>query len=409
MTLIVFSASMLLLFVAGCHAQLTSSTCQAVPKVPGVNQEPSDPTKYGKCTGALDSHVVSTGSNWCAFNGMGYWPAGPAPKAKQCLKFGRMTVYRGPIYGSQPDHKGACNATLVGSNESSVVAVSTKYLKTAQGGWVADKGACGQCMCIHVRGVDDKYNPGVKYQSAKAHFGLTFLAKVGDRCGECEDDHIDILMDRPVSYAPWSPSSPGENNHAQYVNALPGLRGFGDPWIMRGGDFSPEAVGTWVSDWQFVPCNWNHNKCAALMKDMGYSQVYTPQPTVGVESSSMRVVNKPTVALPWSTPSTATATATNSPASGKPAGSSISTKPTPAATATQAAAAGPKTKKATKPHPMPAVAAYAMCGGMGAGCDAVASANQCQDVQWAVCPPGHGCSRNDKWWWMCVPGAVAQS
>lgn len=181
MTLIVFSASMLLLFVAGCHAQLTSSTCQAVPKVPGVNQEPSDPTKYGKCTGALDSHVVSTGSNWCAFNGMGYWPAGPAPKAKQCLKFGRMTVYRGPIYGSQPDHKGACNATLVGSNESSVVAVSTKYLKTAQGGWVADKGACGQCMCIHVRGVDDKYNPGVKYQSAKAHFGLTFLAKVSSR------------------------------------------------------------------------------------------------------------------------------------------------------------------------------------------------------------------------------------
>lgn len=56
-------------------------------------------------------------------------------------------------------------------------------------------------------------------------FALFPPLQVGDRCGECEDDHIDILMDRPVSYAPWSPSSPGENNHAQYVNALPGRHG----------------------------------------------------------------------------------------------------------------------------------------------------------------------------------------
>jgi hypothetical protein len=43
------------------------------------------------------------------------------------------------------------------------VAVSTKYLKTAQGGWVADKGACGACMCIHLHGADNEYNTGVKW------------------------------------------------------------------------------------------------------------------------------------------------------------------------------------------------------------------------------------------------------
>lgn len=51
---------------------------------------------------------------------------------------------------------------LEGSNETAMVAVSTKYLKTSQHGWVDDKGSCGRCMCIHVRGVDNLYNPGVK-------------------------------------------------------------------------------------------------------------------------------------------------------------------------------------------------------------------------------------------------------
>jgi hypothetical protein len=94
------------------------------------------------------------------------------------MKFGRMTVYRGPIWGSEPAHKGACNATLVGSNEIAMVAVSTKYLKTAQHGWVDDKGSCGKCMCVHIRGVDDLYNSGVSYYHAKQYFGLTFLAQV---------------------------------------------------------------------------------------------------------------------------------------------------------------------------------------------------------------------------------------
>jgi hypothetical protein len=106
--------------------------------------------------------------------------------------------------------------------------------------------------------------------------------QVGDRCGECEDDHIDVLLDTPVSYAPYDPANPKENQHARYVNSFPGLRGFGNPWAMRGGHSAPESVGTWVSDWQWVPCEGSsHTTCADLMRSMGYQQVWTPQMTVG--------------------------------------------------------------------------------------------------------------------------------
>ena len=140
---------------AAAAATKPAATCD-VPDVPGVDQSPSNPAAYGRCTNAIEPHVASSGSNWCAFGAnrpkaFGAWPAGPSPAAKRCLKFGRMTVYRGPLYGSEPRHKGACNVDLVGSNESAVVAVSTKYLKTAQHGWAEDKGSCGKCMCVHIR------------------------------------------------------------------------------------------------------------------------------------------------------------------------------------------------------------------------------------------------------------------
>lgn len=79
-----------------------------VPFAPGVDQGPSDPAQYGKCTSAVDQHIVGP-SNWCQFGRLGQWPSGPTRKAQQCLKNGRMTVYRGPVLGSEPNHKGACN------------------------------------------------------------------------------------------------------------------------------------------------------------------------------------------------------------------------------------------------------------------------------------------------------------
>jgi hypothetical protein len=114
-------------------------------------------------------------------------------------------------------------------------------------------------------------------------FCLLGHVQVGDRCGECEDEHIDVLLDRPFAYAPYSPDNAAENTNAKYANSLPGPRGFANPWSMRGGStFSPEAVGTWVSDWQWVPCeSFTHTSCAQLMTKMGYTNVWTPMATPG--------------------------------------------------------------------------------------------------------------------------------
>jgi len=275
------------------------------------------------------------------------------------------------VFGSEPNHKGACAVDLAGSNETAVVAVSTKYLKTSQGGWADEKGACGQCMCVHMRGVDNKYNPGVKFYAAKQHFGLTFLGKVADRCGECEDEHIDVLLDRPLSYAPYDPASPKENANAVYANSLPGPRGFGRPGAMRAGDQSPETVGTWVADWNFVPCEgWSHKRCAGLMKGLGYSGVETPKAAPGVDSQTLKKVKQAIGRRPW-------------------------------------APERPRAQAVPKPGaPLPTVEAHQQCGGRATpACLAVESPRQCEDAQWANCADGHKCVRDTKWWWACVPAS----
>jgi hypothetical protein len=94
------------------------------------------------------------------------------------MKFGRASIYRGPVYGSSPQHKAACDKVLRGDNDHAMVAVSTKYLKTYQGGWAGDKGACDRCMCVRIHGGDDEYNKGIQKENARKHLGLTFLAKV---------------------------------------------------------------------------------------------------------------------------------------------------------------------------------------------------------------------------------------
>jgi hypothetical protein len=82
--------------------------------------------------------------------------------------------------------------------------------------------------------------------SSLLHFGLTPAippcAQVADRCSECPDDQIDILQDRPFSWAPFDPKKPDNNPNAKYVNARDGLRGFRDPDAMRG---TGEAARVW--------------------------------------------------------------------------------------------------------------------------------------------------------------------
>ena len=56
---------------------------------------------------------------------------------------------------------------------------------------------------MRVHGADVAYNPGADRAAVKRLVGLAFAAKVGDRCAECEDDHVDALLDRPLAYAPY--------------------------------------------------------------------------------------------------------------------------------------------------------------------------------------------------------------
>lgn len=165
-----------LLVLSAAASVSAGSPCKAIPSVK-ADQSPTKPQEYGKCTNAMEKGYNKKESHWCRFNRLGPWPAAPPASAKKCLKFGRMTIYRGPIYGSSPAQKGACNAMLHGG-DAAMVALSTKYLKTYQGGWTSDKGACGQCMCIRMAGGDVGYNPGLQKDKAQKHIGLTFLGKV---------------------------------------------------------------------------------------------------------------------------------------------------------------------------------------------------------------------------------------
>lgn len=280
----------LVLAIAAAPLALADGNCGQVPYVKGMDQSPSYANQWGLCTGAVEN--IHGWSHWCKAGQMGMWPAPPTAQAQKCLKYGRTTIYRGPIYGSSYGHKAACNLRLKGNDRAAMVAVSTKYLKTYQGGWAGDKGACGQCMCVRLHGGDDKFNTGLQKDAASKHIGLTFLAQVGDRCGECEDDHIDLLQDRPLTFAPFNPAVQNDNYNAPYVNAKDGLRGFSDPSYMRGSQFSLENVGAWTSDWQWVPCSYTHDQCANLMRGMGYGTVFTPKWTEGVDSFSMRPISQ---------------------------------------------------------------------------------------------------------------------
>lgn len=235
----------------------------AVPGVPGVDSSASDPASYGSCTRAVEPQIRHR-SHWCIFNRMGSYPEFPNDATRGSLKFGRMTSYRGPINGSSPQHLAACKTQLLGSRTHASVAVSTKYLKTYQGGWASNTGACGKCMCISILGADDAYNTGLQRWAVARRKGSSFMGRVIDRCGECPDDAIDILQDMPYSYAPtWPPDNPG----ACTANALPGPRVF----EVTSGATSAEAVGTWTALWQFVPCEWTHSKCASFVASFGYS------------------------------------------------------------------------------------------------------------------------------------------
>lgn len=62
----------LLALLAAAASAAAQSKCAQIPNVDGADQSPSDPANYGKCTGALEKHVLENNfSHWCKFNQLG--------------------------------------------------------------------------------------------------------------------------------------------------------------------------------------------------------------------------------------------------------------------------------------------------------------------------------------------------
>lgn len=246
-----------------------SSVDRYIPSVPGVDRSPSlDIGLDGRCTRAVEAFAQTT-SHWCKFNRTVSWPPFAADDpARRVYKFGRLTVYNGPILAQ----KFACNVDGIGSDRYATVALSTRYLKTWQGGWnPTSKGACGRCVCVTLYGGDVAYNRGLQRWVVAKYRGLSFMGKVGDRMGEGSDQSIDILLDRPFAYA-W----PGpENPNARRVNGLRGLRAF----TRVSGPEAPHSVGTWTALWNFAPCAWTHADCARLASNVTSLTTRTPSIT----------------------------------------------------------------------------------------------------------------------------------
>jgi hypothetical protein len=182
--------------------------------------------------------VMKKQSHWCKKGSILGNPRKPV------LKYGRQTVFNGPI-GKQ---KGWCGKILKGSNDAAGVALSTKYINLKS--ISPHSPYCGKCLCIRVLGHDEKINKSPP-RAAKKYYGTIFKGIVMDMCSECEDDHIDILTDRPYSAAPvnkWNP-------YAKHYNSIRGTRKI--PVDLAYG------VGVWKTEWNFVPCN---TKCELFFR-----------------------------------------------------------------------------------------------------------------------------------------------
>jgi hypothetical protein len=213
-------------------AGLPAVCSSVVPEVDGVDQSPTQPAQYGACTAAVGAAVAAS-SPWCktAFKA---FPSVPGALAKNCLKFGRVTPFRGPvrvaagglpwcvreegpqahargqprrgtqlagrrpppcrpfhprpaarapkILGSDAAHARACGAQVVGSDARAYVTVSSKYLTPKQGAASTEPGACAKCMCLRLSGADTAARPDASLETVVKFTGLTLAAQVGDRC-----------------------------------------------------------------------------------------------------------------------------------------------------------------------------------------------------------------------------------
>jgi hypothetical protein len=188
---------------------------------------------YGKCKKIAKDMFAK--SHWCSRPALTGKPSRPG------LKYGRQSIFSGPV-GKQ---QGWCGKILRGSNTTAVIAISSKYLPLH--GVSPNSQYCGKCMCVRVRGPDETTNPHYPKVATK-YAGKIFKGIVHDMCPECEDDHIDVLADRPYTQSPQDRWNPNAKMH----NAIPGPRII--PHNVAYG------VGIWKVEWNFVPCATNCQK-----------------------------------------------------------------------------------------------------------------------------------------------------
>jgi hypothetical protein len=184
---------------------------------------------YGSCD-AVDRRVQETG-HWCK---KPPFKESPLHDRKR-FKYGRQTTFTGPL----GIHKGWCQEPLKGSEHFAAVAISTKYIPMRTES--PHSPYCGACVCVQVVGTDETTNP---YPPANAshYFGTIIKGKVIDLCPECGDDQIDILADRPYTYAPTTPDNP----KASAFNSVKGRRAIPTDTVF--------GVGIWKVQWNFVGC-----------------------------------------------------------------------------------------------------------------------------------------------------------
>ncbi len=73
-------------------AAVTAGTCDGMSYVKGADHSATG-GNVGRCNQIEPNSAKS--SHWCKGPALRSWPDGPNGKAKQCMKFGRLTAYRG--------------------------------------------------------------------------------------------------------------------------------------------------------------------------------------------------------------------------------------------------------------------------------------------------------------------------
>lgn len=232
-----------------------ASAAGTLPRLPKLDQSPSTPGKYGQCEAIQPQFRVS--SHWCKLNEVKFWPEQPNAMTRKTMKLGRQTVYNGPL----GQHL-ACGGYAKGNDDKASVAISTKYFKTFETEPTRLSKYCGQCLCMVVLGADKALNPGPQMDKVDHFRGLAMMASVQDQCSECQDDSIDVLLDRPYAF------NQDLTENARKANAVKGV---------RGSSISPFEVGAFGVAWNFAPCSWTHADCKKFAQDaLGITYARTP-------------------------------------------------------------------------------------------------------------------------------------